>query len=143
MEFPVSLGKLFTMKLVYRILILIVALTVLSVWTFRMKASSIFRGGSATNMIEEFEAYGLSETQMYVVGTFKILAAILLLLGLRFPKLVVVGASTMGVFMIGAISMPISIGDGFIPTLPSSWMLFCCITILLLHKRLHINMGNG
>ncbi|MEM0932880.1 MAG: DoxX family protein, partial [Bacteroidota bacterium] len=65
------------MRFIYRTLIVIVALTVLGVWTFRMKAGSIFRGGDATNMLEEFQAYGLTETQMYIVGFFKITAAIL------------------------------------------------------------------
>ncbi|MEM9868009.1 MAG: DoxX family protein, partial [Bacteroidota bacterium] len=91
-----------------------------------------------TNMLEEFQAYGLTETQMYIVGFFKITAAILLLLGFRFKRLVVIGASIMAVFMSGAIFMHLSIGDGIIPTLPSSWMLFCCITILILHKRLFL-----
>ena len=127
------------MKFVYRALIVIVALTVLSVWTFRMNAGSIFRGGSANNMLEEFQAYGLSETQMYIVGAFKILAAIVLLLGLKYPKLVRLGAGTMAIFMIGAIAMHISIGDGIVPTLPSSWMLFCCLVILWLHKRIVSN----
>ncbi|MEM6864371.1 MAG: DoxX family protein, partial [Bacteroidota bacterium] len=106
------------MRFIYRTLIVIVALTVLGVWTFRMKAGSIFRGGDATNMLEEFQAYGLTETQMYIVGFFKITAAILLLLGFRFKRLVVIGASTMAVFMSGAIFMHLSIGDGIIPTLP-------------------------
>jgi len=124
------------MKLVYRFLIVIVALTVLSVWTFRLEENSVFRGGGAKNMVEEFQAYGLTETQMYVVGAFKIFASLLLLLGLRIRKLVVPGAMIMGTFMIGAVVMHLRIGDGLIPTLPSSIMLSSCIAILLLHRSI-------
>jgi len=126
------------MKFIYRILILIVSLTVLSVWTFRMNENSAFRGGGATTMLEEFQAYGLTETQMYVVGGFKTVAALLLLLGLRFRRLVMPGAGIMAVFMMGAVYMHGSIGDGLIPTLPSVWMLVCCILILVFHRQLYL-----
>jgi uncharacterized membrane protein YkgB len=129
------------MKFIYRALILIVSLTVLSVWTFRMNESSPFRGGEAKTMLEEFQAYGLTETQMYVVGAFKVFAALLLLLGLRFPKLVMPGAGIMAIFMIGAVYMHFSIGDGIVPTLPSVWMLVCCVLILVFHRKLYLKQA--
>ncbi len=125
------------MKRIYQTLILIVSLTVLSVWTFRMNSDSIFRGGGASNMLEEFRAYGLTETHMYIVGAFKMSAAILLLLGLRFRNLIIPGAVVMTAFMIGAVTMHVRIGDGPIPTGPSTIMLASCLLILFLHRRIY------
>ena len=42
------------MKLVLKLLILAVAVTVLSAWTFRLEMDTIYRGADASNMIEEF-----------------------------------------------------------------------------------------
>ena len=41
----------------------------------------MYRGGDSSNMIEEFAIYGLSEAFVYIVGAFKILAALGILLG--------------------------------------------------------------
>ena len=69
------------MKNFLNLLIIIVGITVLSAWTFRLEMDTIYRGADASNMIEEFQAYGLNKTTMIVVGIFKVLCAILLLLG--------------------------------------------------------------
>ena len=61
------------MKLVLKLLILAVAVTVLSAWTFRLEMDTIYRGADASNMIEEFQAYGLNQTTMIVVGIFKVM----------------------------------------------------------------------
>ena len=45
-------------------MILVVAVTVLSAWTFRLEMDTIYRGADASNMIEEFQAYGLNQTTM-------------------------------------------------------------------------------
>jgi len=74
------------MKSLLRILIVLVAITVLSAWTYRLDLETVYRGGDAKNMIEEFKAYGLSQTTMVVVGVFKVVLALMLLLGLKFKK---------------------------------------------------------
>jgi len=125
------------MKLFLKILILIVSLTVLSAWSFRLEMDTIYRGADAANMIEEFQAYGLSKTTMIVVGIFKVLCAILLLLGIKYEKLITPAAFVMATFMLAAIYFHISIGDPFIPTLPSSLMFLSCITIIYLDKKLN------
>ena len=84
------------MKLVLKLLILAVAVTVLSAWTFRLEMDTIYRGADASNMIEEFQAYGLNQTTMIVVGIFKVMCAIFLLLGLKFEKFVTPAAFIMG-----------------------------------------------
>jgi uncharacterized membrane protein YphA (DoxX/SURF4 family) len=123
-------------KKVYTFLVLVVSLTVLCVWTFRINKSSIFRGGEASNMLEEFYAYGLSENTMIVVGVVKVIAALALLLGLRFKKLVTPAAFVMACFMVAAIYFHFSISDPVIPTAPSTLMLLSCVAIILLKRSM-------
>ena len=87
------------MKSLLRVLIVLVAITVLSAWTYRLNLETIYRGGDAKNMIEEFSAYGLTQTTMVVVGVFKVVLALMLLLGLKFKKLIVPAALGMALFM--------------------------------------------
>lgn len=124
------------MKTFYKALIWIVSITVLCAWTFRMNRPSLFRGGDTTTMLEEFHAYGLSKNTMIIVGVCKVIAAIALLLGLRFQKLVVPAAAVMAGFMCAAIYFHLSISDPVVPTAPSTLMLLSCVTIILLNRRL-------
>ena len=97
-------------------------------------------GNSASlgfNVREEFQAYGLSKTTMIVVGIFKVLCAILLLLGIKYEKLITPAAFVMATFMLAAIYFHVSISDPFIPTLPSSLMLLSCIAIIFLDKKVN------
>ena len=55
------------MKILKYLLTAAVSLVVLNVWFFRFNQSTIYRGGNASNMIEEFAVYGLSETMVYVI----------------------------------------------------------------------------
>ena len=64
------------------------ALWILNVWFNRFNKDTGYRGGEATNMVEEFEEYGLSKNTMYVVGATKVSLASLMLIGHGFPKLV-------------------------------------------------------
>ena len=56
------------MKMVTKLISLLISVTVLSAWTIRFKMSSIFRGGGAENMVEEFDLYGLNSSIMIIVG---------------------------------------------------------------------------
>lgn len=123
------------MKLFLKLLILAVAVTVLSAWTFRLEMDSIYRGADASNMIEEFQAYGLNQTTMIVVGIFKVMCALFLLLGLKYEKLITPAAFVMGTFMLAAIYFHLSISDPIIPTVPSTMMFLSCIAIIYLDKK--------
>ena len=80
---------------------LLISIVVLSAWSFRLNQPSIFRGGDAINMSEEFEIYGLSKDVMISVGVVKVILALLLLVGgLKFPKLIKPSAAGMSLFMI-------------------------------------------
>ena len=68
---------------------LLISIVVLSAWSFKLNSPSIFRGGTSSNMSEEFTAYGLTDSVMIIVGVFKVTLAILLLIGgIKFPKLI-------------------------------------------------------
>ncbi len=127
------------MKNFLNLLIIIVGITVLSAWTFRLEMDTIYRGADASNMIEEFQAYGLNKTTMIVVGIFKVLCAIFLLLGLKFKKFITPTAFIMATFMLAAIYFHLSIGDPIVPTLPSLLMFLSCITIIYLDKKINAN----
>ena len=118
------------MKSLLRILIVLVAITVLSAWTYRLDLETVYRGGDAKNMIEEFQAYGLSQTTMVIVGVFKVVLALMLLLGLKFKKLIIPAAAGMALFMTAAVYFHFSISDPIIPTAPSLVMLMSCISII-------------
>ena len=123
------------MKTIYKLLIIVVATAVLSAWTWRLNIPTIYRGGDAINMIEEFQAYGLNQTTMVVVGIFKVTCAIILLIGLKVRRLVTPAAFIMGIFMTAAVYFHISISDPLVPTLPSAIMLLSCATIIALDKK--------
>jgi hypothetical protein len=119
-----------TMKLT-KYLSFLISIVVLSAWTYQLNRPSIFRGGTATNMSEEFATYGLNDTVMMIVGAFKISLALLLLIGgIKFSKLIRPAAAGMALFMIGAVYFHISIGDGVVPTLPSALMLLSCLILV-------------
>ena len=110
---------------------LLVSLIVLSAWSFRFNQPSVFRGGDAVNMSEEFAIYGLNDSIMISVGVVKIILALLLLVGgLTFPALIKPSAAIMALFMIGAVYFHIRISDGILPTLPAASMLLCCLLLI-------------
>lgn len=124
------------MKAILKILIIIVSVTVITAWTYNINLDTTFRGGDATNMIEEFEAYGLNQTTMVVVGIFKVSCAIMLLFGLKYRKLILPAAGVMALFMIAAVYFHLSISDPIIPTAPSLLMLASCLSIIYLDRRI-------
>lgn len=99
------------MNLIGRISQTAAALWILNVWFNRFDKDTGYRGGDATNMKEEFAAYGLSETQMYVVGAAKVGLAATMLAGLVQPKLTRPASAGLAAFMVGALGMHAKVGD--------------------------------
>ena len=87
-------------------------------------------------MIEEFAAYGLSESMVYIVGGLKVLAALGLLLGFVYRKSIVPSALLMSVLMVGAIAMHFTVGDAPIKYLPAGLMLLSSLGILYADKKM-------
>jgi uncharacterized membrane protein YphA (DoxX/SURF4 family) len=99
------------MKLIGKISQTAAALWIFTVWFHRFNKDTGYRGGNATNMKEEFEEYGLSETTMYAVGAAKVSLATLMLVGHAQPRLTRPASAGLAVLMLGAIGMHIKVGD--------------------------------
>lgn len=123
------------MKYLKYILMAAVSFVVINVWLFRFNNPTIYRGGNATNMIEEFAVYGLSETLVYIVGVLKVVAAFGLLLGFVYRKTILPSATLMSVLMLGAITMHFKVSDAPIKFLPAALMFLFSFIIILLNKQ--------
>ncbi len=99
------------MKLVGKFAQTAAALWILNVWFNRFNKDTGYRGGDATNMKEEFEEYGLSETTMYAVGAAKVTLAGLMLTGHVVPRVTRPASIGLAAFMLGAVGMHLKVGD--------------------------------
>jgi len=122
------------MKLISKILSVVVGLTVINVWLFRSNRSTSYRGGDATNLLEEFEVYGLDD-YFLVIGIVKVSLAVMLLLSLYFKKLSFFASSGIAVMMLVAVYMHIYVGDELIKSMPASVMLASCLIIAFNSKK--------
>lgn len=106
-----------------------VALGLLNVWLLRFNKKTGYRGGDATNLVEEFAVYGLPAWFCYLVGALKVGAAIALLLGVIFPQLILPASCLISVLMIGAVAMHMKVKDPIKKALPASAMLLMSAVI--------------
>ena len=120
------------MEIIQIILQVLVGLGILNVWLIRRNQDSDFRGKGATNMVEEFEAYGLPKQAVWVVGALKILFALGLLAGIFLPQLVLPSAVGLGLLMVGALAMHVKVGDPIKRSIPALSLLVACVAIALL-----------
>ena len=123
------------MKYLKELLMLVVSLLVLNVWLLRFNQETIYRGGNALNMIQEFAVYGLSETTAYIIGALKVLSATGLLIGFFYKKPIVPSASLMAALMCGAILMHLRVNDEAIKFLPAGLMLISSLMIVYLDRK--------
>lgn len=111
---------------------LVIGLGILNVWLLRFNKSTPYRGRQASNLKEEFAAYGLPAGSVYVVGVLKVSAAIALLIGIAFPVLVLPAASVMAVLMLGAVGMHFKVKDAPHKFVPASSVLLLCLIVIFL-----------
>ncbi len=93
------------------VLQIVVALSIANVWLLRPKLATNWRGGNATNMLEEFKVYALPSWLMFTVGVAKLLTAIALLIGLSYPAFTKPAAFVMIALMACAVLMHVKVGD--------------------------------
>lgn len=110
---------------------LVIPLGIFNVWLLRLARPTLYRGGNASNLKDEFAAYGLPQWAFYVVGGLKLSAAVLLLAGFLMPKLVVPGAAIIATLMLGAVLMHAKVKDPVLRYLPASLMLLMSIVVLV------------
>jgi uncharacterized membrane protein YphA (DoxX/SURF4 family) len=110
---------------------LIITAGIFNVWILRFNKTTPYRGGSAVNMREEFEAYGLPYWAMVLVGALKIAFALCLLVGIWVPVLVRPAALGMAVLMAGAVAMHLRVKDPAAKALPAAAMLLLSLFVAL------------
>ena len=114
------------------VLQLIVAIGIYNVWLVRFGKSTKWRGGSATDMKSEFEAYGMPHWFMMVIGFMKVTFATLLIVGIGFPMLVAPAAIGLTSLMVGAIGMHIKVKDPLLKSLPAFTMFSLSLILALI-----------
>jgi hypothetical protein len=120
------------MEYVISIIKIVIAASILNVWLFRFKKSTIWRGGNAENMKQEFETYGLPEWLMFVVGGLKVILSLGLLASIYFSKLEVPSAYGIAILMLGAIIMHLRISDPIKKSLPAFIFLALSLIVALI-----------
>ena len=116
------------LKKISKILSVFVGLTIINVWLFRANKSTSFRGGNATNLLEEFTVYGL-EDYFLIIGVVKVSLAIVLILSLYYSKLRLFASLGIAIMMLVAVYMHMSVGDELIKYLPASSLLISSLLI--------------
>ncbi len=84
-------------------------------------------------MQEEFEVYGLSKAMMFMVGTLKVLSALVLVLSIWYPFLAIPASAAIGFLMIGAIWMHLRVRDPLKRSLPAA-ILFLLSAFIWLYS---------
>ncbi len=112
------------------ILQLIIAIGLINVWAFRYNKATEYRGANATNMKEEFAAYGLPVWLMYLVGTMKIAIALMLIVSLWVQELLVYNLLILAGLMIAAVLMHLKVKDPIKKSYPALSILFMIALIM-------------
>jgi hypothetical protein len=114
------------------ILQVVVGLGLLNVWLLRPAVETPYRGGDATTLRGEFEAYGLPTWLFFVIGALKITAGVVLLAGLWLDVPIRLAAGVVAVLMLGSISMHLKVSDPPRRSVPAVLVLLMCAGIVLL-----------
>lgn len=108
---------------------IVIALGIYNVWLYRRGRPTAWRGGSAADLRQEFETYGLPGWAMFVVGALKLTLATLLVAGIWLPQLATPAAFGLAVLMIGAILMHARVGDPVRRSIPALTVLALCVFV--------------
>ena len=111
---------------------LIVGLSILNVWLVQPKKDTKWRGGNATTIFEEFNAYGLPDWSVYVVGAIKVALAIALIAAIWIPGLRYYAALGLAAMLAGSVLMHFKISDPLYKSFPAALFLVCCLLIAFL-----------
>ncbi|PPK86033.1 DoxX-like protein [Neolewinella xylanilytica] len=108
---------------------LIVGLSILNVWLVQPTKNTKWRGGNATTIVEEFQAYGLPVWSVYVVGFIKVVLAVLLLVAIWVPELRFYAAIGLAAMLTGSVLMHVKISDPLFKSFPAALFLVLCLII--------------
>lgn len=108
---------------------LIIGLSILNVWLFRFGKASQWRGGSAQNLQEEFANYGLPKWFMVLVGTLKVILALILIGSIWVATIEIIAVAGIAAFMFAAVSMHIKIRDPLKKSIPAGLFLILSLIV--------------
>ena len=111
---------------------IIIGLSILNVWLIRANKSTAWRGGDASNIKEEFRAYGLPKWFMYVIGTLKVILALMLLASIFYSQVELIAAYGIALLMLGAVFMHFKIGDPLKKALPAFTFLILSLAVVFI-----------
>ena len=114
------------------ILKLIVGLSILNVWLLKRNKETIWRGGNAKNIIEEFEVYGLSRNVCHFIGLIKVSLSLLLLISIWFEQLEKPSVIGLALLLFGSIVMHVKVRDPIKKSFPAGLFFIMCILIAVL-----------
>jgi len=109
---------------------LAISITLLNVWLVRFNKKTIYRGGDAHSMREEFTVYGLPTWFMYIVGFLKIILALLMIVGIWFTSINLYCYILLSILMIGAIIMHLKVRDPIIKSIPALCVLISVLFLI-------------
>ena len=112
---------------------ILVSLTILNVWLLRFNKKTPYRGGESKTLKEEFSVYGLPTWFMYLIGSIKVTLAVLLVVGIWFPKINQYVIYSMILLMVGAVLMHIKVKDPVKKSLPALSILLLLLSIIMLN----------
>ncbi|WP_396637792.1 DoxX family protein [Maribacter sp. R77961] len=108
---------------------IIVSLSILNVWLIQNKKATQWRGGDANTIMDEFKVYGLPEWSCYLIGTLKVILALLLLASIWFSILKQPAALGLAFLLLGSVIMHLKINDPFKKSIPALLFLLMCLFI--------------
>ena len=119
------------MSLIAAICQIVIALGIFNVWVLRRDRATAYRPDGATNIVEEFERYGLPSWMPTVVGSTKLALAALLLVGLVYAQVALPAAALMALLMLSAIGAHFRVRDPLIKSAPAFIMLVLSTVVIV------------
>ncbi len=111
---------------------IIIALGLINVWLIRFNKSTLYRGGDAQNLSDEFATYGLPNWSYYLVGFLKIAAALTLFVGIWWPQVVTPASALVTALMLGALAMHAKVKDPIKKYIPAFSVFTLSVLVLVL-----------
>ena len=111
---------------------IIVGISILNVWLIQYNKATKWRGGNATNLLEEFRVYGLSKEICYLIGFLKVTLAVLLISAIWFPFLKQPAALGLATLLLGSITIHFKINDPLLKSFPAALFMSLCLIIAFL-----------
>ncbi len=107
----------------------ITGMSILNVWLLRKNRTTPYRGGNSESLFDEISFYGLPDWSFPLIGTLKVMLALLLLVSVWMTQLSVFISLGLGLFMLGAFLLHLKVNDSFKKSLPSLSLFISCIIV--------------